>query len=169
MIFSVSFVISYWLSLLNRRAVDIADMCGPNISDLLVFIQALCMFLLSCTFYMWVCAFPLFPFHSDLDCPVPWGSSGLLPFSCFSRYLFLYLSPSTVCLLCHYTWPQIQWILLCSYAQTPTFTHIFASTDNTVTVWIYFYTLTVDPCAHWTIRETQESIRSQLLCNWGRY
>lgn len=45
-------------------------------------------------FYMCVCVFPLSPFHSDLDCPVVWGSSGLLLFSCSLRYLFHCLAPS---------------------------------------------------------------------------
>lgn len=56
--------------------------------------NALCMFGLcfSCLyFYMFV--FFLSLFHSDLDSPVNWGSSGLLLFSCSLRYLFHCLGP----------------------------------------------------------------------------
>lgn len=40
-----------------------------------------------------MCFPSLSPFHSDLDCPVVWGSSGLLLFSCSLRYLFHCHSP----------------------------------------------------------------------------
>lgn len=40
-----------------------------------------------------VCVFPLSLFPFDLDCPVVWGSSGLLLFSCSLRYLFHCLAP----------------------------------------------------------------------------
>lgn len=40
-----------------------------------------------------VCVFPLSLFPFDLDCPVVWGSSGLLLFSFSLRYLFHCLAP----------------------------------------------------------------------------
>lgn len=68
MILSVSFVISYWEGLLNRRAVDVADMCGPNISDFLFsFKHCVCFY---CP-VLSICGFVLFlSFHFTLTLTV---------------------------------------------------------------------------------------------------
>lgn len=73
-------------------------LCSPHLSDFFLHthIMYVCSVLPSFVclyFYMCVCVFPLSPFHSDLDCAVVSGSSGLLPFSCCLRYLFHCLAP----------------------------------------------------------------------------
>lgn len=148
-------------------------------------ISVVCLYLFVC-----VCVFPFPIFHSDLDCPDAWVFSGLLLFSCSLRYLFHCLSPSTfkpsffpifTCFWPQTRRPQIRkrytrmFVYLCRYSKRPahrlmhTCTHGYAFRDNIITGYMHLGTPTVYPCAHSTIWGAQESIRSQLLCNWVRY
>lgn len=127
------------------------------------------------SFCMFVC--PLSPSHSDLDCPVVWGSSGLLLFSCSLRYLSRFFPPWAFQLVLgfHSPWPQSPWLQIwnktcfCRCTQSLPHTPRYAFRDNIITVYIHIGTPTVDPCAQSTMGEAQESIRSQLLCNWVIY
>lgn len=141
-----------------------SDMWSPGISYFL-FASTYCA-CFSCVFVL----FLSFPFHSDLDRPVFWGSSGLLLFSCSSRYLIslcccfhLFIS------LNHFSWPVNTESAAMREGSNPTCTHTFAFRDNTIAVRTHLGTPTVDPFAHSTIGKAPESIRSQLLCNWVRY
>lgn len=129
-------------------------------------------------------------FLSVLDRPVVCGSSGLLLFSCFLRYpshRFTVPSsnfkPSPLCF--HTLVPDLKLApsgfpkqtqehsaCLPFRADLPKSLHArptFAVGDKIITVYMHLGTPTVDPRARSTIGEAQESIRSQLLCNWLRY
>lgn len=155
--------------------------CSPSLSDWSC-IHALCMFALS-LFLLSVCTSMCFspPCYSHLDCPVNWGSSGLLLFSCFLRYLFPCLCPLTFKLspLCvHFivsepklsnswflnTQAYIFFVILHIYTQNHTWAHLLVCThpcfrENIITRYMHLSTPTVDPCARSTIRE---KLRSQL-------
>lgn len=140
--------------------------------------------------YIYVSVFFLSSSLSDLDCPVVWGApSGLLLFSCSLRYLFHRLAPSALNLpplLClHFIVldPKLG-DLRCETNKCTFFfsdsveihsdhtcfcPDTYAFRDNIITGYIHLGAPTVDPCARSTIGEAQESIRSQLLCNWVRY
>lgn len=75
----------------NEKRFDL--MLFPHIHTLYTYVCAVfCLFLFSFLF-LYMCVCPLCPSHSDLHCPVVCGSSGLLLFSCSSRYLFHHLVP----------------------------------------------------------------------------
>ena len=143
-------------------------MCSPNLSAIYTLCMfVLCWFLLSCAFYMCVCVFFLSPSHSDLDCPVAWGSSGLLLFSCSLRYLFHTLTPSAFKLspMCfHFVVldPKpgnsrfetntraymFRHSLQIAHTRTRSRAHTYAFRDNIITGCMHLGTPTVDPCAH---------------------
>lgn len=152
----------YWLLHRSCRYYW-SDMCSPSIS-LYLFASTYCV----CFFCVCVCAFPLFPFHSDLDRPVVCGSSGLPLFSCSWRYLSQRLAPSSFMFWNYFSWP-VNTVPPCRNAPNPTCTHTFAFRDNTIAVCSHLGMPTVDPCARSTIGKAPKSIRSQLLCNWVRY
>ena len=114
-----------------------------------------------------VCVFFLSPSHSDLDCPVAWGSSGLLLFSCSLRYLFHTLTPSAFKLspMCfHFVVldPKLgdsrfetntraymfRHSLQIAHTRTRSRAHTYAFRDNIITGCMHLGTPTVDPCAH---------------------
>lgn len=98
--------------------------CLSDLSSIHTCMFVLCWFLLAVCACIYVFVFFLSPFHSDLDCPVVWGSSGLLLFSCSLRYLLHGLSPSAfnLPLLCfHLIFLNVK---LCDYT-FETNTHIY--------------------------------------------
>lgn len=106
-------------------------------------------------YFLYVCmCFPsLSPFHSDLDCPVVWGSSGLLLFSCSLRYLlycrsplsahhFVFISLSLTPNLAALDLKQTYFSFLpfCADTLVHSCAHTYAFRDNLITVYMYLGT-----------------------------